>query len=108
MKYVNTFYMQLSRCIFDGKHDNLSIGAKWLFVVLNECEQRYCSNGKTWFYRSDEDLSKDAGMSLKTFKKYKTELKENAQDIVSISYIKFIDETGKKSKKAVTSYMILK
>lgn len=40
-KYNNEFFLQLSREIFTPKYKNLSNGAKWLFVVLNELEQRY-------------------------------------------------------------------
>lgn len=109
MKYDNTFYMQLSRSIFDEEHKNLSVGAKWLFVVLNELEQRYCTRKTKWFFRSDEELANDAGYSIGTLKKYKAELKKNANDLVVLGKCHWIDpETGKKSEKAVTSYTIKK
>ena len=109
MKYDNVYFLQLSRAIFDGEHTHLSKGAKWVFVVLNELEQRYCSNGMKWFYRSDEDLALDTGYSLSTLKKYKRELRENAPDLVKMGKCHWIDkENNKKSEKYVTSYTILR
>ena len=41
MKHGNKFYLELTREIFTDEYKDLSVGAKWLFVVLNELEQRY-------------------------------------------------------------------
>lgn len=108
MKYNNKFFMQVTRCIFDEQHKNLSVGAKWLFIVLNECEHKYCANGKSYFTRSDEELAKDAGYSINTLKKYKAELKKNAQDLVEIGRVRWCDDQGRKSLQAITGYKILK
>lgn len=109
MKNGNTFFMQVSRAIFDKEHAHLSNGAKMLFVVLNELEQRYCGRGKDWFYRTDEELAKDMNVSIHTLQKYKAELKNGAKDLVRINKMKWIDEiSGKLSEKAVTSYHILR
>ena len=50
MKHGNSNYLQLSRSIFTEKYKTLSINAKWLFVVLNELEQRYTGDEKDFFF----------------------------------------------------------
>ena len=105
LKYGNDFYLQLSRHLFADKYKNLSINAKWLYVVLNELEQRYTGKDANWFFRTDADLAVDSGMSEKTLKRAKAELKESG--LVEISIMHWVDkETGKKSKKKVTAYTI--
>ena len=102
MKYGNDFYLQLSRHLFADKYKKMSINAKWLYVVLNELEQRYTGKDANWFFRTDADLAVDAGMSEKTLKRAKAELKESG--LVEISIMHWVDkETGKKSKKKVKS-----
>lgn len=106
MKYDNDYYLQLSRHLFDDKYFNLSVNAKWLFVVLNELEQRYCSRDKNYFYRTDNDLVEDSGLSLSTVKRAKKELIEAG--LISCNLSPFIsDVTNKKSKMHVTVYEIL-
>lgn len=109
-KYNNRFFMQLSRYIFTDEYKDLSQGAKWLYVVLNELEQRYTSgtvDGEDFFYRSDADLAADAGFSESTLKRYKAELKQT--DLVQVWRTRWVDKTtGKKSEKWVTAYRILK
>ena len=74
-------------------------------MVLNELEQRYTGKDANWFFRTDADLAVDAGMSEKTLKRAKAELKESG--LVEISIMHWVDkETGKKSKKKVTAYTI--
>ena len=105
MKYGNDYYLQLSRHLFADKYKNMSINAKWLYVVLNELEQRFTGKDKDWFFRTDEELAKDAGMSEKTLKRAKAELRETG--LIEVSLAHYIDkETGKKSKKKVTAYKI--
>ena len=60
MKHGNTFYLELTREIFTEEYADLSVGAKWLFVVLNELEQRYTGKDEDFFYRTDAELSEDA------------------------------------------------
>lgn len=109
-KYNNKHFIQLSRDIFDDKYNGLSIGAKWLYVVLNENEHKFTSGKEgeiDWFYRSDQELANDAGMSITTLKNHKKELKET--DLIKVMYMKFRDpETGKRSEKRITAYKILK
>ena len=109
-KYGNTHYLQLSRDLFTDEYDYLSNGAKWLFVVLNELEQRYTTgkkDGQDFFFRSDAELAADAGMGITTLKRHKAELKGSG--LVEISKIHFVDSrTHKKSEKKITAYRILK
>lgn len=106
MKHGNNFYMELSRELFRAPYSNLSINAKWLFVVLNELEQKYTGEKEDFFYRSNKELAKDAGMSLSTLKRAKAELLET--DLVQAWQSHFIDKDGKKSEKHFTAYRILK
>ena len=106
MKYNNTFYLQLTRKIFTDEYKNLSIRAKWLFVVLNELEQRYTGKKEDFFTRSNEQLCGDTGFSLSTLKRAKAELKQT--DLVQMWPCHFIYSNGKKSTMAYTAYRILK
>ena len=105
MKRKNGNYLHLSRGLFnDEKFQGLSIYAKWLYVVLNELEHKYSGDKVDFFFRSNEDLAKDAGLKLSTLKKAKAELK----GIVQSWQMHWLDtETGKKSEKHVTAYRIL-
>ena len=67
MKRKDRFFLQLSRKLFhDPEFQKLSINAKWLYVVLNELEHRFSGNKEDFFFRSNNDLAKDAGFSLPT------------------------------------------
>lgn len=107
-KYGNTFYMQLTRVLWQEPYKDLSINAKWLFVTLNELEQRFTGNSeKGYFFRTDEELCKDTGLSLSTLKRAKKELK--GTDLVIIRYGHFTNiENNKLSEKKVTTYTIKK
>ena len=75
MKHNNIYYLQLTRRLFDEPYKDLSINAKWLFVVLNELEQRYTGDKtENYFYQSNEDLADLCGFSLSTLKRAKAEL----------------------------------
>ena len=109
-KHGNVFYLELSREIFTDRYSDLSQNAKWLFVVLNELEHRFISNNSNtqdFFYRTNENLCKDAGMSLPTLKRAKAELKET--DLIQTWQTHFINSKTKKlSEKHFTAYRILK
>ncbi len=108
MKHGNGFYLELTRQLWAEKYGSLSLTAKWLFVTLNELEQRYAS-GKTdsFFFRTDEELAADCGFSIRTLKRAKSELKQT--DLIKIWTSPFLNEkTGKKSEKHVTCYQIVK
>ena len=102
MKYKEGNYLQLSREIFQNeKFQKLSINAKWLYVILCELEHKYTGPKVNFFYRSNEDLAGDSGMSLPTLKRAKTELK----GLVQMWQMHWKDEeTGKLSKRHVTAY----
>jgi len=107
VKNGNEFFMELSRCLFTEPYCNLSQNAKWLFVVLNELEQRYTGDNTDFFFRSNDDLANDANMSLSALKRTKIELVKT--DLIEVWRMHFINkETGKKSEKNVTAYRILK
>lgn len=100
------FYIQLKRELFTEEYLSLSINAKWLYVVLNELEHKYTGDKCDFFFRSNEDLAKDSGMSLATFKRAKKELLDT--DLVQHWQMHFIDpNTGKKSEKKVSACRIL-
>lgn len=108
MKYDNRFYLQLTRTIFTDECKDLSLKAKWLFVVLNELEQRYCNAKSSFFLRTDKQLCEDTGFSINTVKKAKAELKKHPE-LVKISRGHWhYTNTGKSSIQQPTSYQILK
>lgn len=108
MKHGNTYYLQLTRLIFNEEpYKSLSISAKWLYVILKELEQRYTGAGEDFFYRSNSDLCGDTGFSLPTLKRAKKELAET--DLIQTWQTHFINrETKKKSEKHFTAYRMLK
>lgn len=109
-KYGNSHYLQLSRDLFSDEYKHLSMGAKWLFVVLNELEQRYTTGregGEDFFFRSDAELAADAGISITTLKRYKAELRKTG--LIRVWQMHWIDrKTGKKSEKKVTAYRVMR
>lgn len=107
MKHGNSYYLQLTREIFSDKYSSLSVNAKWLFVVLNELEQKYTSQRQEFFFRTNDELAKDCGLSMATFKRAKQELLDT--DLIHTWQAHFVSpETGKKSEKHITCYRILK
>lgn len=105
-KYKTDPFIQLNRFIFH-QDCNLSFRAKWLYTVLSELEHRYTGDKIDYFFRTQEDLSKDTGMSVKSNIKFRTELVEN--EWLYIWAMHWIDkETGKQSEKHVTAYRLLK
>lgn len=79
-----------------------------LFFWLNELEQRYTSDNKTYFFRTDEQLANDLHWNIKTLKAAKAELKKT--NLVRFSRVRWYrDESHKKlSEKYVTGYTIMK
>ena len=107
MKHGNIFYIELTRYVFADEYKPLSVNAKWLYTVLNELEHRFCGNNVDWFYRSNELLVNDTGMSLSSVKRAKAELLNT--DLIQAWQMHWVDtETKKKSEKHVTAYRILK
>ena len=102
MKYKDRNYLQLCRDIFkDELFLKLSASAKWLYVVLVENEHRFTGKKEDFFFRSNQDLAKDSGMSIATVKRAKKEL----QGYINTWQLHFVDaETKKKSHKHITGY----
>lgn len=105
MKYHNTHFLQLSRKIFTDDYKDLSMNAKWLFVILNELEQRFTNDNVDFFTRTDEQLANDCKVSLKTLKRAKAELKKT--NLIKTGVCFFTGKDGKKSKVHYTFYRIL-
>jgi hypothetical protein len=106
MKHNNKFFLELTRHLFTDQYKHLSQNAKWLFVVLNELEQRYTGEKEDFFTRSDMQLAEDSGMSLSTLKRAKAELVKT--DLVQTWKCHFVyKDSGKKSEQYYTAYRIL-
>jgi len=106
-KYGNTNFVQLSRGIFNGRGEGISYHGKWLYTVLTELEHRFSGNKTTFFYRSNEDLAIDSGMSVSTVKRRKTELVKKG--LIQTWQTHWQNsETEKLSEKHVTAYRILR
>ena len=72
MKYQTSNYLQFpleayKRCE-ELKNPN---GALALYLALKKLEHQFCTDEKDYFYRSDEQLTEDAHMSLPTIKRQK-------------------------------------
>ena len=106
MKHGNKFYLELSRELFTEEYKHLSINAKWLFVVLNELEQKFTGKKEDFFTRSNEQLTEDTSMSLATLKRAKKELVKT--DLIDTWKCHFVKRDGKKSENYYTAYRILK
>lgn len=105
-KHKGTFFIQLKRELWTEEYKDMSINAKWLYTTLNELEHRYTGDKCNFFFRSNEELAKDCGMSINTFKRAKKELLETG--LVQHWQMHFVDtETRKKSEKKISAYRIL-
>jgi hypothetical protein len=107
MKYNNSFYLQLTRNIFTEEYSDMSIRAKWLFIVLNELEQRYCNKNTDFFLRTDKQLCEDTGYSINTLKKAKAELKKHPELVIISRGRWHYTNTGKSSIQQPTKYQIM-
>jgi hypothetical protein len=108
-KHGNTFFIQLSRRIFDERYAGLSVNARWLYVVLVELEHRYTADSnRDFFLRTNTELADDTGMSISTLKRAKAELLE--LDLVQTWQSHYIvnRETKKMSEKHYTAYRIIR
>lgn len=108
MKHGNGHFLQLTRDLFREPYCWMSNNARWLFVVLNELEQRFTGPNTDFFFRADEDLAKDAGFSIATLKRAKKELLQYTDLVQSWQAHYENPATGKLSTKHVTAYRILK
>lgn len=107
-KYGNSFYLQLTRKLFEEPYCNMSNSAFRLYCTLKELEQRYCGgyNNRDFFIRSNEELCKDSHLSINTLKSAKAELKQLG--LIQVGKAHWIDRvTNKKSEKHISSYKLL-
>ena len=104
MKRKSGNFLELSRELFnEERFKSLSLNAKWLYVALNELEHRYTGPKVDFFFRSNEDLAEDTGLSLSAVKRAKDELR----NIVQMWQMHWIDkDTRKLSRKKVTAFRI--
>ncbi|HPS30197.1 MAG TPA: helix-turn-helix domain-containing protein [bacterium] len=120
MKHHNTHYLQLSRKIFipndktkpHYSYEELPMYSRWIFAVLKELEQQFTGTNKghskdqDFFYRSNEELAVDCGLSVDTIKRYK-------KPLIKLGFVQTwqmhwrVKETGKLSEKKVCAYRIL-
>ena len=107
MKYKNEYFIQISRKLFnEEKFKKLPYQSKWIYTILCENEHRFTGENENLFFRSDKDLSKDCGMSLRTMQRYKKYLID--EKIIEFWHMHFINtDTGKKSEKKVSAYRLL-
>jgi hypothetical protein len=106
-KYKDGNYIQLPRKVFnDYSYEELPIYSRWIYTVMCELEHKYTGKKEDFFFRSDEDLANDCGLSLATIKRYKKPLIE--LELIQHWNMHFRDtETGKLSEKKVSAYRIL-
>ena len=105
-KYGNSYYLELTRKLWEKPYSDLSINAKWLYCTLKELEQRYCGTSeRNYFIRSNEELCKDSGIGITTLKKAKAELAKSKLVIMGTAHWKL--ENGKLSEKRITTYTII-
>jgi len=105
----NGNYFPFPRSIF--KHEGfkkLSTSARLLFFYLLEAEHQYTGEKVGYFFRSNDDLSSDTGLSNKTIIEAKKEFKEHISDLIDMGWVHWWvdDKRVKKSKKKVTSFTI--
>lgn len=73
------------------------------FLVQRKQEKEKSRESDGLFYRTNEELAEDSGMSLATLKRAKKELAESG--LIEICKVHFITN-GVKSKKQITGYRI--
>ena len=108
MKHGNNYYIQLGRDVFNEyDYQELPMYSRWIFTVLNELEHKYTGKNEDFFFRSNELLAEDCGLSIKTIKRYKKYLIDLG--FIESWHMHFRNtESGKLSEKKVCAYRILK
>jgi len=105
-KYKAGNFLQLNR---EALHDDsdLSWRAKWLYTVLTELEHRFTGEKTDFFFRSQQDLASDTGMTQVTNRKYRHELIDKGWLETWVMHWKD-PETGKLSYKHTVAYRLLR
>ena len=101
-------YLPIPRLIFKHQgYKKLTVYSKLILFHLFELEHSFIKgNKKTYFFRSDENLAKDIGISRSQVIRAKKEFIELIPDILEIGYVHWwVDEEHTKlSKRKVTKY----
>lgn len=79
-------------------------GALYLYFVLKRLEHIYTNDTRDYFYRTDEELAKDAHISLSSLKRYKKDLLQTNLVQTYLSHFRLSD--GRLSEKRVTIYRL--
>lgn len=88
-KYKEGNFLQFPRGVFEKFH-NAKTSTKWLYTILLELEHKFTGLKEDFFFRSIDDLSKDAKLSRPAWQMH------------------WVDkDTDKKSEKHVTAIRIL-
>lgn len=103
-KHGNSNFVQLNREIFNGKYAHVSSQAKWLYAVLTELEHRFTGTKETFFFRSNADLAKDAGISESSVKRRKEELVKSG--LIQTWQMHWVNQEKKKSEKHISAYRV--
>jgi len=109
MKYRKSFFIQVNRQIFkDETFKQLSYKSKWAYICLVEAEHRYTSGRHGYcetFYHSDADMAYLCDMPIATYKRCKSELKENG--IIETRKTPILTKRGKETGQFITLYKLL-
>lgn len=101
-KHKDGNYIKLSRVIF--RTPELSEHAHWLYCVLSELEHRYTGKRRKLFFRRDQELTQDTGLSRDTLNKARRELIDSG--LIELKKMRYISPTGKKSTFCVNAYVV--
>ena len=104
-------FIMIPCLLFDEEpYKNLSVNAKWMYVMLKHLSDKYAGKNRDFFYRSNAELAEDCGFSERTVVTAKAEL--IAAGLIKLGKVHFIYNSGTpdavKSKKHISSYRILK
>ena len=106
-KHNNANFLQLNREIFNGRYKDLDYQAKWFYAVLSELEHRFTGAKEDFFFRSNQELVNDTGLSESTIKRRKKKLVDAG--LIQTWQMHWQDpQTKKKSEKHITAYRILR
>ena len=106
-KYKDGNYIQLPRKIFnDFDYESVPMYSRWIYTMMCELEHKFTGKKEDFFFRSDEDLASDCGLSVATIRRYKKPLIDSG--LVEHWNTHFRDPiTKKRSEKKVSAYRIL-
>lgn len=104
-KYKEGNFLQFPRGVFEKFH-NAKTSTKWLYTILLELEHKFTGLKEDFFFRSIDDLSKDAKLSRPVIIRGLKELIN--LNLIQTWQMHWVDkDTDKKSEKHVTAIRIL-